>query len=410
MDAILIFGTILTTGFVCGELAEKIKLPRITGYIIAGILLNPQLFAIFPKDLVDHTGLITKIALSFITFSIGGTLFYPMIKKLGKSITAITLCEAELTYLIVFFGFLATLPFCTDIPDATWLTTFIPIALIVGSIASPTDPTAALAVVHENKAKGDVSSTILSVGAFDDALGLMNYSVAIALTQVLLLHQQFNLYSSFLKPALVISGSLLLGIAFGFLLNFITNLIRRENEGVFAVIIFGLLSLCFGIATLLQVDELLSTMTMGIVVVNFNKQHKRIFGFLERYTEEMVFVIFFTLSGMFLDFSVLSTTAIIVGLYAFFRTIGKFAGTFVGASIAHSPSPIKKYTAFGLIPSGGIIIGLALMLKSMPEYSAIASLIINTVIGATVVHEFIGPILVKFALKRTGEIGTGHSQ
>lgn len=405
MDSTLILGIVLTTGFICGELVQRIKLPKVTGYIIAGILLNPQMFAIFPRDILKHTDLITKISLSFITFSIGGTLFYPTIKRLGKSITYITLCEAEFTYLIVFLGFLATLPYFTSIPHATWLATFIPISLLVGSIASPTDPTAALAVTHENNAKGDVSSTILSVGAFDDALGLMNYSIALALTEVLLLHERFDMYTSVLKPIIVITGSLLLGIAFGAILNFITTLIRKETEGVFAVIIFGLLGLCFGIATFLQLDELLSTMTMGIIVVNFNKQHERIFGFLERYTEELIFVIFFTLSGMFLDFSVLSTTAVIILLYAIFRTIGKFAGTFVGAAISNASSPVKKYTAFGLVPSGGIIVGLALMLKSEPAYSAIAGIIINTVIGATVIHELIGPILVKIALRRAGEIG-----
>jgi len=407
MNAVLMFGVVLTTGFIMGELAQKIKLPKVTGYIIAGIILNPQLFNIVPKEVVDSTELVTNIALSFITFSIGGTLFYPTLKRLGKSIVSITICEAEFTFLFVFAGFLVTIPFFVHFSHPSWMMTFIPISLIIASIASPTDPTASLAVSHETNSKGNVTSTILSVGAFDDALGLMNYSIAFALTEVMLLHQHFNAYTSVIKPILVIVGSLVLGIVFGFILNGITTLIKKETEGVFAVIIFGLLAICYGLATVFKLDELLATMMMGIIVTNFNNQRERIFSFLERYTEEMIFVLFFTLSGMYLDFSVLGTTAILILLYAIFRTIGKFIGTFIGATISRAAPEIKKYTFFGLIPSGGIIVGLALILKSEPAYKDIASLIINTVIGATVVHELIGPIFVKLALKGSGEIGVG---
>jgi len=113
---------------------------------------------------------------------------------------------------------------------------------------------------------------------------------------------------------------------------------------------------------------------------------------------------FFTISGMFLDFSVLSETAVIVGLYTVFRLAGKFSGTMIGAHISGASAPIKKYTALGLIPSGGIIVGLALMLKGYPDYNQISGIIINTVIGATVIHELAGPLFVKIALTKTGEI------
>lgn len=404
MDAILIFGIVLTMGFVMGRLAEKIMLPRITGYIVAGIVLNPQIFPFFPKDIVSHTGLITKVALAFITFSIGGTLRYQSIKKLGKSIVSITLFEAEITFLIVFAGLVLTLPYCINIPGHSWLMTYIPLSLLIAAIASPTDPTASLAVAHQYKAKGDVTSTILGVGASDDALGLINYSIAMALTQVMLMHKHFNISTSFIKPLVIVMSSLVLGALFGFILNWIMNAIRRETEGVFAVIIFGLLSICFGTATYLHLDELLATMTMGIMVANFCDQHERVFGFLERYTEEMVFVMFFTISGMFLDFSVLSETAVVVALYTVFRLVGKFFGTFLGAQTSGASAPVKKYTAFGLIPSGGIIVGLALMLKAYSAYDQISGIIINTVIGATVIHELIGPLFVKIAMIKTGEI------
>ena len=171
------------------------------------------------------------------------------------------------------------------------------------------------------------------------------------------------------------------------------------------VMLFSLLCLCYGLAHLIGFDELLATMTMGIVVTNFSKQRDRVFEIFERYTEEIIFVLFFTLSGMYLNFGILATTGIGVALYAVARTIGKFSGTYIGSVIGKSPKLVKRYTAFGLIPSGGIIVGLALMLKQNPAFDSFADIVINVIIGATVIHELIGPILVQIAFKRSGEVG-----
>ncbi len=404
MQSPLIVGIIVFTGFIFGEIASKLKLPKVTGYILAGIFLNPGLFNIVSRDFIVHTDLVTNIALSFITFSVGGTLFYPYIKKLGRGILCITLFEAECAFISVVFGFLVIAPLFIHLPGTMWAATIIPISLLIGSLASPTDPTATLAIIHEYKAQGNVSSTILGIAAFDDALGIINYSIAIALARVFILHKEFSLYASFMNPLIVIVGALLLGIGFGLFFNLITQLIKKETEGVFIVVILALLSLCFGAAKLIGLDELLATMTMGIIVVNFNSKREKIFKMLERYTEELIFVLFFTISGMHLKFSVLLTSYALVLLFVVFRTIGKFAGTMAGAQLAQSSTVIKKYVAGGLIPQGGIVIGLALMIKQIHAFDALSDIIISVIIGATIIHELVGPIASKIALKRAGDI------
>lgn len=404
MESLLIIGTILLTGFVLGEITSKIKLPKITGYILAGVLLNPGLFHIIPASFNEHTDVITNIALAFITFSVGGTLLYKKIKKLGKGIISITFFEAEFAFLAVFLGFLAITPFFLNITNANWFAVFIPISILLAALASPTDPSATLAVSHEYKAKGEVSQTIMSVAAFDDALGIVNYSLAITVAGVLILHQTFNIYSSILDPLFVIFGAIILGIVFGFIFNSITWLVKRETEGMFIVIIICFLLLCFGVAKIICVDELLATMSMGAIVVNFNRLREKIFKILERYTEELIFVLFFTISGMHLNFSVLSTSFILILFFVIFRTIGKVSGSKLGAHLAKSPKKVKKYVSGGLIPQGGIVIGLALLIKQNNAFDQIADIIISIIIGATIIHELIGPILAKSSLKKAGEI------
>lgn len=406
MQSIFIFGLILITGYVFGEIATKIKLPKVTGYILAGILLNPGLFHFTPDNFIDSTNLITNISLSVITFSVGGTLSFSRIKKLGKGILFITLFEAEFAFLAVFLGFMAIAPFFIHIPNATWFTVFIPISILIGSLASPTDPSATLAVVHEYKAKGNVTDTIMGVAAFDDALGIINYSVAIAIAGAFASNNTFSLSSSLLTPLLTIAGAILLGVIFGFIFNGIMLIIKKDTDGALIVCVLGLLLLCFSTATMLKLDELLATMVMGVIVINFNSKRDKIFKIIEQNTEELIFVLFFTLSGMHLNFSVLSTSYLLVIFFILFRVLGKFSGTFLGATISKSSPEIKKYTANGLIPQGGIVIGLALMIKQDPSFDAISDVLITVIIGATIIHELIGPILSKMALKKAGEIST----
>jgi len=244
----------------------------------------------------------------------------------------------------------------------------------------------------------------MGVAAFDDALGIINYSLAIAIASILILNQNFNISSSLTHPLITIFGAVLLGILLGFLFNGITLIFKKETEGGFIVIILGLLLLCFGTATLLGVDALLATMTMGAVVVNFNPFREKIFKILERYTEELIFVLFFTLSGMHLNFSILTTSLLLIVFFVIFRTIGKISGTIIGATIAKSPPKIKKYVAGGLIPQGGIVIGLALLIKQNSTFDILSDIIISVIIGATIIHELIGPIVAKIALTKAGEI------
>ena len=404
MDSILIVGVIIFCGFIFGELAKKVKLPKVTGYILAGVFLNPGLFHLVPENFVVHTELITNISLSFIIFSVGGTLLFSKIKKLGKSILCITIFEGELAFFAIIIGFLLISPFFIHIPNAGWLTVFIPMSILLGSLGAPTDPAATLAVKDEYKAVGRVTQTVMSVAAFDDVLGIINFSIAIALAQVFVSHQALSTYNSFIQPCLVIVGAIVLGIIAGFALNFVTNFIEQESGGVYVVIILGLLCVCFGVATLIRVDQLLAVMTMGAVVVNFNKKQQMIFKVLKHYTDELIFVLFFTLSGMYLDFTVLKTALVLVLFFVVFRTIGKVLGVIAGAIISKSPKNVIKYTSGGLIPQGGIVVGLALIMKQNPAFDAFSDIIISVVIGAVIFHEIIGPITTKISLEKAGEI------
>jgi Kef-type K+ transport system membrane component KefB len=403
MQPILIIGIIIFSGFIIGEICTRLGLPKVTGYILAGLLLNPNLTHFIPGSFIEHTNLVTNIALSFITFSVGGTLLFAKIRSLGKSIIFITVFEAECAFLFVAVFILLLGPAVVSLPGITMVAFFIPLALLLASLASPTDPSATLAVEHEYHAKGEVTATIMGVAAFDDIFGIVNFSLAVAVANICILHQPFGI-ASIVQPFTRIFGAIIIGCAFGFFLNILSQVIKKETEGVLITIIIGLLALCYGVAGVLGVDTLLSTMTMGIFVVNFNKKREKIFKILERYTEELIFVLFFTISAMHLNFSVLISNYLLIIFFVVFRSAGKFIGTITGGKISNSTSAVQKFTAGGLIPQGGIVIGLALLIKQNPAFSSISDIIINVIIGATIIHEILGPVICKLVLKKAGEI------
>jgi Kef-type K+ transport system membrane component KefB/CBS domain-containing protein len=410
MEYTLIAGIILLVGFVFGEIARRLMLPKVTGYIFAGILLKLHPFHTIPSDFLEHTAFITNISLAFITFSVGGTLLYSRFKRLGRAVACISLCEACLAVAFVICAFIGIAVFLGHLTPASWAGMAIPLSILLGTFASPTDPATTLAVTHEYRAHGDVSSSILGIAAFDDAFGIIIFSVGTAMAQLVVMQTGLDFYSMGVKPLIAIGGGVGIGIVFALAFNQVTSYIRRATKGTYIVLILGTITLCFSVAHLLECDELLATMAMGCIVANFNPNQNEFFEMIEHYIEELIFVLFFTLSGMYFEFSALSDAFLYIVVFVLFRSAGKVVGASLGASWAGAPDNVRKYTGLGLIPQGGIVIGLALMVKANPAFSEISDSIVNIVIGATVIHELVGPITVKAGLRMAGEILTSQKE
>jgi len=402
MHIILTFGILIFVGYILGELANWIKLPRVSGYIIAGILLNPGLFGFVTPEFVVSTSLFINISLTVITFSIGGSLSKSKMDAGFKSIIVLTIFEALFAYIFVFAGIFLLLNFFLNIFDS--LIASMVVSLLLASLAAPTDPTATLAVIQQYKAKGKVSSTLLGIAAFDDIIGIVLFTLTLAVSKSLVGSAPSDFSGMSITLLRNIGGALIIGSLMGLLLNSITKLFNKDSEGSLIVIVIGTLALCYGIVNYLHMDALLSTMSMGIVVVNFNKNQEKIFNLLERYTEELIFVIFFTLSGLHLQLSTISGSLLLIVFYILFRALGKFTGIYSGATILKESDSVKKYTAGGLLPQGGIVIGLALLASKEKAFSEFASLIIGVVIGSAVIHELIGPVFSRLTLKKAHEI------
>jgi Kef-type K+ transport system membrane component KefB len=280
----------------------------------------------------------------------------------------------------------------------------IAISLVLASLAAPTDPSATLAVIHEYKAKGEVSSTMLEIAAFDDIVGITIYTLVAAFAAFFLGKTEIEFSQTLLALIQNIGGAIFIGGIMGLLFNFMIKVFKKQAEGTLIVLTFGLILSSYGISEYLGFESLLSTIALGAVVSNWNPLSDKIFKLIERYTDELIFVIFFTLSGLHLQLSSITGGYVLIIIYIIARMIGKFSGIYAGSVMFNANSKLKKYTAGGLIPQGGIVIGLALLLTKDTLYKESASMIMGVVIGAALIHEIIGPIFSRYSLKKAGEL------
>ena len=409
MNILFVIGLLLIVGYSLGFLADKAGLPKIIGYIATGILFSPHTFSFLPDDMVTKTEPLIDVSLAFIAFEVGGSLKWNKLKNFGSTLSRILLLESLFPFFLVLIflggaGYLFPGIFALE---SQWV--FI-LALLIAPLASPTDPSATIAVMHQYKAKGRVSDTIMEVAALDDAMGVFLFSISVAVAAIIAGKSDTSIGGSIYQAAYKILGAIITGGVLGWLTGLISRLFSIKNEGQWIVVLSAFIILTFGVSRLLNLDELLAAMAMGAFIANFNKHHERMFKIIERYTEELIFLLFFILSGLHLDVTAIPAAAILIAVFVVLRITGKYFGSRLGAAWGGAPVEVRKYTAGGLIPQGGIVIGLALLISKNPDFAEISDTLLAVVMGSAIFHEIIGPLTAIRALKKAGEVNTENSE
>ncbi len=385
METLFYVAAAMGGGLLLTRLVKLVRLPNVTGYLIAGLLIGPYFFKLIPADGVETMGLITTVALGFIAFSIGGEFKFSHIRAIGTQAVTITVFQA-LGAVILVDGALLAFGF-----DA-------PLALVLGAITTATAPAATLLVVRQYKAKGPVTSTLLPVVAMDDAIGLMIFSISMAVAQALS-GGALSFTSMVLKPLEEIGLSLVIGGALGAVLALSMRLFHSKGNrlslSIAAVILGVALAKRFGLS------DLLVCMAIGGVFVNMRKDAMETLDAVDVWTPPL-FMLFFVISGAELDVTALPAVGLLGLLYILFRSAGKYFGARLGATLVHSPANIRKYLGVTLLPQAGVAIGMAqLALTQLPEYG---KQIQAVALAATLIYELVGPALTKMALVKAGEI------
>lgn len=391
MNNILFYlSIVLFVGFIVGKLVSLIKLPNVTGYLIAGLLLGPYILGVIPKDAVSQMGIISNVALGIIAFNIGSEFSIQHLKKLGSKVIIITLLQAIGAFVLVLAAM--TLIFNQSFP----------FSIVIATIATATAPAATLLVIKQYQAKGPVVDTLLPVVALDDAVCIISFSIASSIAKTIINPAtSTSIIMTILTPLWEIALAIIIGAVGGFIICIFKSKIK--NEGELLLVTFATILITVALCSMLNVSELIACMMVGTIVTNLVSNSLSIFKSIDRITLP-IYVAFFTLSGAELDLGILRSVGIVGIGYIVARAAGKIVGAYLGAKLTNMPDTVQKYLGITLLPQAGVAIGLSIAAQSiLPEYS---SAIRTIVLSATFIYELIGPVLTKIALAKAKEIKT----
>lgn len=394
---ILLLGLLMTIGFVAGALGERVGMPRVALYVVVGALFSADLLGRFiPAQLGAWSGTLTDITLEVIAFMVGAELELKWFRTGGKTIATGAVGQSLGTVVVITLGIWAY--YWLFPSNARGLEK----AVLLGAIGSATAPAATVAVIEEYRTKGPLTSTLLSIVAIDDALAIIYFTIALSFVTA------SDGAARWTVALWEIGGAVLLGGVLGSALGWYAR--RLEQDGQRLAVVLGTILVMIGLARYLHVSALLSCMVLGFgsKLLSHNKTEKWLHP--TKAIQEVIFLLFFILAGLQFRFSVFSAAWGFVLAYILLRTGGKYAGTWVGTSIGGAPKKVSRLAGIGLLPQAGVAIGLALRATEAGKYAQDASLILNTVLGSTVVFALVSPYLTRAALARADEIGKREAE
>lgn len=399
----------LFAGLMMTRLMNIFRLPDVTAYLVAGVLIGPCVlgrlgingigFTTF--EAVDSLGLISDVALGFIAFAIGHEFRLSSLKETGRQAVIIGILQAVITTAVVDVVLIA-IHFMN--PELLSL----PAAITLGAIAAATAPAATLMVVRQYKAHGPVTDVLLPVVALDDAVGLAIFAVSFGAAQSMQ-NSSADALSLIVEPVLEIVFSLALGSLVGLFLTWIERYFHSNRNRI--ALITGSLILTVALSRLtfeigrfhVGFSSLLVCMMLGTVFCNLCPLSEELMNSADKWSNP-VLILFFVLSGAALQFQVFGSIAVImIGvIYILSRSAGKYVGAKISANIAKSPEVVKKYLGITLLPQAGVALGMCTTAARV--LGADGNLIRNIILFAVLIYELIGPTLTKIALTKAGDI------
>ena len=384
---IISIAIMLFAGFLLTRLTKLIKLPNVTAYIVAGILIGPYCLNLIPTNFVTNTSFLADVSLAFIAFSTGEFFRFGTLKKNGGKVVIITVFEALLASILVF------------IVSYFIMHLALPFSIVLGALAAATAPASTMMTIRQTNSKGDFVDTLLQVVALDDVVGLIAYSVAISIAMASIAGS-FS-FISVIKPILINLAALVVGGLFGFLMKLLMPKKRSKDNRL--IISIALLFTYCGLCSLVDVSPLLGCMCMSTIYINITNDDK-LFKQLNYFTPPIL-LLFFVRSGVSFDLKALvsssaigSVPIIVIGVvYFFVRIVGKYGGAYLGSLIVKKDKKVRNYLGLALIPQAGVAIGLAAM-GARTIGGEVGAALETIILASSVLYELIGPACAKLSL------------
>jgi Kef-type K+ transport system membrane component KefB len=397
VPTLMLFGFLILAAYSVGELVKPFGIPKIVGYLVAGIVFGPPGLSYVSKPVLVELTPISNLAIAVIAFLAGAELQISEIKARGTAILKMVSAELLLTFagvtgvLVLLRG---QLPFMAQAPAAE----VVAFALLFASVAVVHSPAVTMGLLTETRANGPVARYTLGVVLVVDVAVVLLFSMVLALARSLAPPTGGGGGVQAGMVVWEIGGSVLVGAVLGACIAAYLRFISRE------LFIFGLLMALLGaeVARVLHVETLLTLLVAGFVAENAGGgRGVELRHALER-AAAPVFVVFFALSGAKIDpASVLPLWTVVVPV-VLVRMTSIWAGMQLGGRWAKLDPTVTKNAWLGLVSQAGVAIGLATVVADV--YPSRGGEMRALLLATIALNESVGPILFRFGLKRAGEL------
>ncbi|MEK9499712.1 cation:proton antiporter [Gaopeijia maritima] len=401
VDVTFVLGLLLLVSYVTGALAADLGLPRITGYILAGLLIGPSGVGVVTDADVASLTLIDQLAIALIAFSAGAELKLREVKAAGKVIAAILTSEMVMVFVAVAGVVLLLKPIFPITAGRGWDEAII-IASVFGSIAIANSPSVAVAVINDTRSRGPVSSTILGVTVLKDVAVIVLFAVMLSLARTFL---DGGGEGGGLGLELVermwweIGGSIMVGALIGWLVSMYLGKWRREP----ILFVLGVAALVAVIADQLHLEILLTALTTGFFVENIAETEAEPFVKAVEANALPFYALFFSLAGATIHLDELAEVGLLVLLLVAVRAAAIWLGTNVGARVGGASDKVRRYTWTGFVSQAGVTLGMVtIAAEAFPEWGAEMRTLFVAMVA---IHELGGPVLLQKGLAAAGETG-----
>jgi Kef-type K+ transport system membrane component KefB len=383
VNELLSLGIILLFALLAGHLVKVLRVPEVTGYIFAGVLVGPSVLDWIRHDTLAQLHVFSEVALGLILFSIGSVFEFSRIATLGRTVGTVSVVESLLAASLVTLGTIAA-----GQP--------LPIALLLGAIAIETAAASTLMVIRECNSTGPLTETLTGVIALNNILALLAFNLVSA--GIDLSRNPGGIYEAVFPLIWQIAGAVALGYLVGLMLAaWASHVIER---GEVLILLAGCVLLCVGGANFLGVSPLVATLSVGATMVNLSSRSRGLFEALA-HTDPPLYAIFFVIAGADLNLALLPSLGVLGGIYVVGRMTGKFVGARVTARRLHLDPVVQRYLGFGMLSQAGLAIGLILAVGQ--RYPDLAPTVSTVVLAGVAVFEIIGPVSARYALVAAGE-------
>ena len=384
---------LLLCGLLVGRAARFFRVPMVTGYILAGILIGPMGFELVSLDDIEGLGAISEVALVAIMFMIGTEFEASHFRRVGRRILTMAGFEAGVTFLLV--GSLTWIAASTAMGDSLAKWEQMRLGLLLGVLAIATAPAATLMVIKEYDSEGPVTENILALVALNNLICVVLFYILMILpASGSALKTSTALFQLFQN----VPGSVAAGVTIGLVVSYLDKKISGKEQ---VVVTIGGILLVLGLSELLELSSMLTALVFGVIFVNAASDPKTVTDEVYK-TALPLYVAFFVLAGAELDLRLLAHIGLVGILYVLGRSAAKLLGISWGCRIVALPQLVRQNLGLGMLCQAGVVIGLVGVL--IDHNDPLGKISQTTILAAVLIFEVVGPIMVKISVVKAGEV------